>query len=636
LSAVTIGIAAGLVVGLIAATLIGIKGDESSEAASGSPRATNVAAGGGLAQFNVDCSDPRGDVQAGQAGIPVSTGSANRRGEFEVSISCAGLQSNAWTFVGPNLRPDGREVKEPNFGYAHMFKFAEDNVQPHPNTMHVYFSNLGGMTVELKPKGNENYRSAGNSNVLGIKLSVDDPSPPPKVTVDCLGTPDNFGIFNVAVPVLSAIDVQIKCDPLQDKRWAFANGGEFVNDNFGRLGFFPDRSTLRLYPAKQPGGDLVTTLKPMSGQSFKSTGAQSIRVRLHARPYKIYAFGDSWTAAFGYYGHDSSGSPKDGEDMSILALPWCRPGGGKLNDRCSSNSPLSWTDDTAELRFSRDYGLKNNISWAARVAHAVGPLGQFDFKNFGVSGAEPIHLMPGGILDKYPLEAAKNADLTLMTLGGNPMLSDVLIGGLWDCDQQRWKGQLAQCARALIDGPRYDVVNRLADIYKNLLFVPTNHVVVSSYMTIVPYAPANTYAVSEWEGFARELNDALQRAVDKAKREVPADWAARLYLVPPIKPATGMARPDDVAGVRCRRGDKNFNSDGPSVMTPETQLWLNVTQGGLFCGKGAQYKDGNEWKDAGNDVWFNSQDLGTHLSRRGNEVLANAAIDFIRANHIVP
>jgi hypothetical protein len=98
-----------------------------------------------------------------------------------------------------------------------------------------------------------------------------------------------------------------------------------------------------------------------------------------------------------------------------------------------------------------------------------------------------------------------------------------------------------------------------------------------------------------------------------------------------------MARPDDMSGVRCRRPNNiNFNSDGSSVLTPQAQDWLGITNGDRLCGRGAEYKSGNDWKAAGNDVWFNPGDAGTHLSRRGNEVLANAAIELIRQQQIVP
>jgi len=77
------------------------------------------------------------------------------------------------------------------------------------------------------------------------------------------------------------------------------------------------------------------------------------------------------------------------------------------------------------------------------------------------------------------------------------------------------------------------------------------------------------------------------------------------------------------------------------VYTPEElarprESPFGVTNGDRLCGRGAEYQVGNDWKAAGNDVWFNPGDAGTHLSRRGNEVLANAAIDLIRQQQIVP
>ena len=644
-SPVAIGIVAGLVVGSVAAGLVATTNREGSQLATGLRAVTNAAGGGGAGgvdKYTVDCADPRGNPDTGQQGIPIEfpppgVGSGV---EAEITITCRAYRaptSNRWAIVGGK---DGKEISS-SFAVVTMSVNSGGPTDRMNLKTKIKSPEGGEMTVELIHAGTGgNFRPASKSNSLFVKFSLKplNPTPVPKITVDCLDKQyETLGTGDVNIYVRpafrTAIDVTIKCDPLNDKRWRFVgsgNGPDSVGNDVGRAKFQPDQTTLRWSPSGTKVGTVRAELRPFGNEVFKPNRGDRLNVIFEVRPYTIYALGDSWTAAFGFFGDDAS-------ELSIAGLYFCRPGSGVLNDRCSSNSPLGAFKDKDPLTFTGDYGLGNNISWAARTARAVAPKDNYPwvYKNYGVSGSEPIHWQPGGPFNIYAAEAAGQADLTLMTLGGNPALGDVLLGGLWECDNARWKGQLSQCARELINNT-YKAVDRLAEVYKSLLKGPQNHVVVSSYMTIVPYLPTNTYAVGEWEGMAREINDAISRAVAKAKSEVSPEAAARLYLVPPLKPATGMSRADDMSGVRCRRGDKNFNSDGSSVLTPQTQDWLTLTQSGLLCGRGAEYRDANGWRAAGQDVWFNPGDAGTHLSRRGNEVLANAAIDFIRANGIAP
>ena len=76
----------------------------------------------------------------------------------------------------------------------------------------------------------------------------------------------------------------------------------------------------------------------------------------------VRALGDSVTAGFGYY---SNGTP-----MTIGSLLGCRPPEKGYDDACSSNS-LSHQQQ-AKLEYAPDYGLANNISWAAQWANEYG------------------------------------------------------------------------------------------------------------------------------------------------------------------------------------------------------------------------------------------------------------------------
>src|SRR6476646_10592334 len=113
-SPVTIGLVAGVVVGLLAATLVAVRDREGEQPEAVPAAARNAAVGGGYPLLSVDCSDPRGDTRGGALGIPVSipanTASSGARTDAEVKIACDAVGDNRWNLVGPNLRADGREV----------------------------------------------------------------------------------------------------------------------------------------------------------------------------------------------------------------------------------------------------------------------------------------------------------------------------------------------------------------------------------------------------------------------------------------------------------------------------------------------------------------------------------------------
>jgi len=637
-SPVLLGVVIAVILGLIVAALFAVDGDY--EQADRPPPAKNAAAQGGAPPLvTVDCADTLGDVRAGEPGIPIDIPqpAPGKYFDYEVKINCAALPNNEWALVGPNLRGD--EVTKAGFGYAQLFSVAQANLRPHPNTVHVYGEikspDTGDMTVEVKPESDAKFRANNQSNILGITFSVGKASAP-KLAVDChdeahsLYPTEGEIVLPVALPFRSGVDLDIKCDGLADNRWTFENDERYVSGGAGRLGFFPTRSTLRLYPSFRTGaGYFDVRVKPVSGVRFHKD-QRVMTLRFDVAPYKIRAIGDSWTAAFGFYG-------KDAKEMPLVSLLGCRPGDGALNDRCSSNGYLTGDTPSAPLQFTDDWGLANDISWAAKVAHAVPPQGTWNYKNVAVSGAEPDHFLPLGSLN-YLLNnlVDENPDLTLITLGGNPILGDVLFG-IKECEWSRvTPNGLERCAGDLINNT-YKVPDKLARVYQRLLDAPRNHVVISSYMTIVPYIPTNTYQPNEWAVMARLLNGAIQRAVDKAKGAVGPDAAKRLFLTSPLTPIIGTAQSLGV-GVHCKRGHLDFWADGSSVLTPQMQDWLNATATpiGRACTQGAQYESSRQWRDAGQEVWFNPGDFGTHLSRIGNEKLAKPAIDLIRANQIVP
>jgi hypothetical protein len=131
----------------------------------------------------------------------------------------------------------------------------------------------------------------------------------------------------------------------------------------------------------------------------------------------VRALGDSVTAGFGYY---SNGTP-----MTIGRLLECRPAAKGFDDACSSNS-LNTTSAKGKLEYAPDYGLANDISWPAQWANEHGVT---DYANYAVSGSEPSDWAPGGELHATTERIeAEDPDYVLMTMGANPLLSNMLFG----------------------------------------------------------------------------------------------------------------------------------------------------------------------------------------------------------------
>ncbi|HEX6601354.1 MAG TPA: hypothetical protein VF030_01805, partial [Solirubrobacterales bacterium] len=131
----------------------------------------------------------------------------------------------------------------------------------------------------------------------------------------------------------------------------------------------------------------------------------------------VRALGDSVTAGFGFY--------DDGSSMTIEQLLECRPSAQEFDDACSSNS-LNRTSAEKKVKYATDYGLANNISWAAQWANEYGVT---NYKNFAISGSEPKDWAPEGEFESTTREiVSEDPDYILMTMGANPLLSNMLFG----------------------------------------------------------------------------------------------------------------------------------------------------------------------------------------------------------------
>ena len=83
--------------------------------------------------------------------------------------------------------------------------------------------------------------------------------------------------------------------------------------------------------------------------------------------------------------------------LTWVVSPAVASGRSVPNNRCSSNSP-NGPGQTGPVGWLPDYGLANNVSWAAQSAHMFGLTGTEAFQNLAVSGSTPANWAPGGYL----------------------------------------------------------------------------------------------------------------------------------------------------------------------------------------------------------------------------------------------
>jgi len=149
---------------------------------------------------------------------------------------------------------------------------------------------------------------------------------------------------------------------------------------------------------------------------FTSGAAAKVPV---GQPFVLRAIGDSVTAGFGYCGLvDPSCRDGRGQPYSLSEQTECR--GGDYDDRCSSNKG----DSTAHLPGTDGVPA---ISWAAQFAVREDIP---NFINYAVTGSRPDQWddnAPHGFYNFNTLMQdvlTAGPDLTLMTLGANPVLHE--------------------------------------------------------------------------------------------------------------------------------------------------------------------------------------------------------------------
>jgi lysophospholipase L1-like esterase len=310
---------------------------------------------------------------------------------------------------------------------------------------------------------------------------------------------------------------------------------------------------------------------------------------------KVRALGDSVTAGFGYYA--------DGKSMPFSRLFRCRPAASGYNDACSSNS-LTTNSSSGGLSFAPDYGLSNNVSWAAQWANSHGIT---NYANVAVSGSAPGDWAPGGSLHgETQAVEADDPDYVVLTLGANPLMSNALFGiDTMGCAlESDLSGNFTQCVLNAFASVRLQ--QNLAAIYQELLTETDATILLMQYHLSVP-SIALAYSAVQIEQMGDLLNDTIASVAASL-------GSPRLRVVTPPRFNVGIdMSPLAPSDYSCSRLGIRVHVDGASVQATVTQDQLFLTHFS-FCGG----------PPGGGPPWVISADTGIHPSAGGYTQMASA------------
>lgn len=297
----------------------------------------------------------------------------------------------------------------------------------------------------------------------------------------------------------------------------------------------------------------------------------------------VRALGDSVTAGFGYY--------SSGKQMPFGNLLDCRPAAAKFNDACSSNS-LNEESREGAVEYASDYGLSNRVSWAAQWA---GEYGVTNYKNFAISGSEPKNWAPEGEFHFLTKRIeSEDPDYVLLTLGANPLLSNVLFGlRNMECAVESELPEFEACVRA--EFAKVGLRQNLRGVYADLLANTRATIFVMQYHLSIPWS-ALAYSSTEIALMGKLLN----QEIASVAAEVGSN---RLQVIAPPHFNVGIdISPVYPADYTCRL----YPVDGPSVQSTGTQDELedHVLS---FCSGPA----------GGGEPWVINGDTGIHPSAAG-------------------
>ncbi len=286
--------------------------------------------------------------------------------------------------------------------------------------------------------------------------------------------------------------------------------------------------------------------------------------------------------------------------MTIGHLFECRPGEKEFDDACSSNS-LNTTSKGTKVEYAPDYGLSNDISWAAQWANENGVT---NYENLAISGSEPADWAPGGEFHATTAQIeSEDPDYILMTMGANPLLSEMLFGvdHMGCAIYAQIFGGYSECIEEAF--AEVHLQEHLKALYADLVKHTDATIYLMQYHLSMP-STALAYSATQ----IAEMGKLLNREIEKVAAEVNPQ---RLQVVTPPHFSVGI----DISPVYPSRfscSSLGFKVDGPSVQSTPTQDELEILHPLSFC----------EGPPVG-PPWVISGDTGIHPSAAGYTQMAS-------------
>jgi lysophospholipase L1-like esterase len=330
-----------------------------------------------------------------------------------------------------------------------------------------------------------------------------------------------------------------------------------------------------------------------SGSARRRAIAAPVQIKVLPRAdTSVRALGDSVTAGFGYY--------DDGSPMPFTSLFSCKPGERSYDDACSSNS-LNRDDEEAAVEYAPDYGLSNNVSWAAQWSNEHGVT---DYANFAVSGSEPADWSPGGQLyDTTKRIEAEDPDYIVMTIGANPLLSQMLFG-IDEMGCAIWSdvfGEYRECIEEAF--AKVSLAANLKALYTELVDNTRATIYLMQYPLSVP-STALAYSATQIAMTGQLLNDRIASVAAEVS-------TARLHPIAPPHFNVGLdISPVFPSEYSC--SELGFEVDGRSVQSDPTQDELFLAHPLSFCSGPAK-----------DPPWVIGGDTGIHPSAAGYAQMAS-------------
>ncbi len=403
-----------------------------------------------------------------------------------------------------------------------------------------------------------------------------------------------------------------------------------------RLRFMAGSSRGRLAAVRQSGTPRTRTLTARLRLPASFVGQDVVVVRARSRlgsdlgavsvsalPWRMRAVGDSVTAAFGYYAN--------GGLMSVVDLPDCKPA-AVVSNRCSSNSDEG-PDYAGSPEWSKDFGLANDVSWAAQFANNLQGGGHVTapdmFQNRAVTGSAPSDWLPAGILsDELNAIVAENPELIAFTMGANPLLTDILLTTAGEeCSFTESVAALEACIAPFFT--QVQLTARLQRFYTALLEAADSTLVTFQYSLSVP--AANLFDAWQLEAMTAYFNAQIATAVTNTRQALPKQAGRLILIEAQTVPGTPSAQqlPRFNLGLEpdgqtwnppydC--GDDDF-VDGRSHQSTPTQDEFQLEDPFTYC-------EGQEWIIAA--------DSGIHPNQNGYARFASTLGTVAAANDLVP